>query len=254
MSRETIIADSAEVHENAVIDDGVKIGYLAAVDRYARIGKNTIVEDAVRIGEACVIGAGTKIGWEARIGRHVKIADEVVIGRQSYIGDNSKIGKGVPVGNAALILPFAEIAPDFIHSQSSNAREIGHYFTLGEGVVLHGEVEIGNNAIVPTQRTIAFLGAFGSKNRTVTIYGSDQGPLFSIGCQVGKTLPSIKENVVQHANTTSESASTYEPFLPVFDQIGTIVQAAYEKEGAYVAELKAMRQELIGTATIPAPY
>lgn len=112
---------------------------------------------------------------------------------------------------------------------------------VGPRVLLPDEVELGNDAMVPTQGTIVAIGHFGSKGRIVTIYGSDEGPRFSIGCQAGKTFREIKHNVTHNTHTTRASANSYRRFLPVFSKIGRVVQKAYDREGGLIEELRSQR-------------
>src|SRR5690606_28859301 len=88
------------------------------------------------------------------------------------------------------------------------------------------------------------IGNFGAKNRVVTIYGSNRGPRFSVGCQIGVSYDVLRDRVANNSQTTSESAGMYNPFLPIFNQIALTVQKAFDAESSLIDELREMRKEL----------
>ncbi len=209
-----------------------------------------LASSTASIHETAHIGVGTQVYEGAIVCADVTIGASCYIGGSSticggsWIGNSVHVGPNVLIGDYALIQGFARICPDRVSSGSSDARRLLAGATIGEGVLLHNEVELGLHATIPSQRTIASLGNFGTKNRVVTIYGSNEGPRFSIGCQVGVTWETIRSNIRLSEHTQPESAATYEPFLPVFKQVAAVVQKAYDRESNHVAELQAMRQAL----------
>lgn len=197
-----------------------------------------------------LIDPTARLGQEARIGDEVTIKEGSVVGACStidsaaYIGKVVTIGSNVAVHTQAMVLDGAKICKDSVEVHSTNARQIGMMASIGEDVVLHGEVELGVGAIVPSQRTITHLGHLGSKNRVVTIYGSEVGPRYSVGCQVGVSLDKIAERVNVASNTARESADSYIPYLPIFDSLGQVVQKAYDQERATIDAMMQMRIDL----------
>lgn len=209
---------------------------------------NTHISPLAFIDPTATLAPDVRVGAAAHISADVHISAGTAIGELAWVGEYSVIGTGVTIGPkvrigcGALILDRAKICPNNVLSVSSDGRTLLDNVTIGHSVLLHDEVELGAGAIIPNQRTIAMIGNFGSKNRVVTIYGSDAGPCYSIGCQIGVHLSVFKSNVASSYMTSSESAATYAPYLDTFQQIGCVVQAAYDTAASQVADLKARRR------------
>jgi len=231
--------------------------YTAEVDPYAH------VSDSVHLGQGVIIRAGTQVSPGVQIGRDVKLGHAVNIAKGCHIGrgtsiesnseleENVFVGPNVTIWGGALLMEGARICPNKVRSVSRNGRELGNDVSVGPGVVLPDEVELGANAIVPSQRTVAHIGALGAKNRVITIYGTDNGPLVSVGCQIGITTDRLRSRVAGHVNSTEDSAMTYAPYLDILDQIGLVVQGAYDRESALIGEIKDQRSELGLTVATP---
>jgi carbonic anhydrase/acetyltransferase-like protein (isoleucine patch superfamily) len=204
----------------------------------ANVAESAILSDGVVISDNAVIGGDVFLGYGCKVGEMSDIAD------YSRLGSDVIVGPDVTIYPAALILAGTQVCPNPVRQHSSDARKLLSFVTIGEEVLLHDEVELGLSAIVPNQRTIAMIGNLGSNNRVVTIYGSDEGPRFSIGCQIGVDYDTVCSRVAGHTETDAPSASTYDPYLGIFNAIGAVVQTAYDREANLVAELKALRAEL----------
>jgi UDP-3-O-[3-hydroxymyristoyl] glucosamine N-acyltransferase len=198
--------------------------------------------ESLKIGVGSYIGDGAVIDENVTVGEQSSIFAEAQIGYGSRIGNDVLIGHGTRIKDRALILDGARICPNTVKSGSRDAKTLLDGVTIGEGVLLHDEVELGVGAIIPSQRTIAFLGSFGAKNRVVTIYGSDKGPRYSVGCQIGVGLKTLRDRVAKATYSTAESAGTYEPFLGIFHKVGDTVQTAYDKEARQVEDMKNLRR------------
>lgn len=196
------------------------------------IENGVIVQPGANICDSATIKSGSHIGRGTQIGE------------QTYIDGGVTIGPRVIISRFVLVMERARICPNNVLSVSSDGRSIGANSSIGPGVLLHDEVEIGAYAIIPTQRTIAHLGNLGSKNRVVTVYGSDYGPRYSIGCQIGIDFDDFICRVAKSTSTVTESSSTYVPYLNVFNDLGSVVQTAYEQESGLVDEIREMRDEL----------
>lgn len=205
--------------------------YMTNPDAPAVIHPGRIAGDAV-IGNGSLVLANVKIGYGT------------IIDSKALILPNVTIGPRVRIGRAALLMTGARVCPDDVADKSSNARELGHGVTIGENVVLDNAVEIGDGAIIPAQNTIATIGKFGDKQRTVTIYGSDDGPRFSIGCNIGVDLGLIKEHVAGATYTSVSSASAYDPYIGVFESIGKVVQEAYRDNHTLIDEIRQFRLDV----------
>lgn len=150
------IHPTAEIHEEATIGEGVRIG------AYCVIGKSVIgdrtkiksqvkIHDDVRIGANCIIqsqviiGAGMKKFFRDADNRPISIPDigAVEIGSQVEIGSHTSIGKGncsvtkiadfVKIGTAVIIEPGA---------------------TIGESVIIDNQVIIPQGATIDAQESV----------------------------------------------------------------------------------------------------
>jgi len=230
---------TAEIGEgSAFLEPIMPHGAFLTVGRSCAIGAGVTFGDFVTVQDAVTIGANSSIGHRVTFRSGAQVESGAHIESGVVIGPRARIGKD------ALILNGAQVSPHDVTSMSSNARQLEHAVTIGKGVLLDDEVELGAYAVVPTQRTIAAIGKFGDKNRVVTIYGSSDGPRYSIGCQMGMPFGIISQRVKDSENTNDGSAMTYRPFLDIFSQVGLVVQKAYDNEANYVAELMEMRRVL----------
>jgi carbonic anhydrase/acetyltransferase-like protein (isoleucine patch superfamily) len=190
--------------------------------------------------------SGALIRDYAHISSEANIGEDTSIGLHTFIGANVLIGPRVMIEGKCLIKEDAIICPNDVVSKSSNARQIDSGTIVGPGVYLHDEVELASEAIIPTQGTIVSIGVFGTKHRVVTIYGNDEYPRYSIGCQKGVDFRTFKDRVKDNLQTTPESASTYRPFVESCRQLGYVVQKAYHRETKLIEELRAEHEELFG--------
>jgi UDP-3-O-[3-hydroxymyristoyl] glucosamine N-acyltransferase len=205
----------------------------AKVAESAIVRPNVCIEDGARVSDGVVLGDGTYIAERAEVGRCTHTEAGVII------------GAGACIREGGLILAGAQVCPNPVeHPASTDARKLLERATIGQGVLLHDEVELSWDAIIPTQETIVMLGNLGFKRRVVTIYASDYGPRYSIGCQMGVSLATIKKRVGHNSATTAKSAGTYAPYLGIFGDIGNVVQKAYDRETRLVDELKDQRRTL----------
>jgi len=218
-----------------------------------KIARKAILRNpsSLHIGPESVIERKADIARNVTIGGNSRVGEWSFIGESTYVGNGVKIGPRTKIFSYGLLLDGAQICPNPVRTHSTDARTLYDRASVGPGVLLHDEVELGYGAIIPTQRTIASLGNFGVKNRVVTIYGSDIGPRISIGCQIGVSFETIVDRISDRSDTEEASASTYEPFKDIFSSIGLVVQTAYDKETGLVEEIKAMREDLIRLPSDP---
>jgi len=127
------ISESAIVDENAILEDGVKIGPFSIIEANVIIGKGTVVEDNV------VIKAGTVIG-EKNI-----ICHSAIIGA---LPQDLKFGgwkSGVEIGSNNTIREFVSIHKA---SLEGNITKVGNNCFLMAYVHLGHDCEVGNNVII----------------------------------------------------------------------------------------------------------
>jgi carbonic anhydrase/acetyltransferase-like protein (isoleucine patch superfamily) len=219
------------------------------------------VHPEAQVDSSAALHPGVQVHRNSRIFSGAVLLDDVFIDANSVVANYARlerrvhVGPDVHIGEMALILADAVICPNPVQSASSDGRKLESEVSVGRGVHLHDEVELGQFAIVPTQDTIAHIGAFGRKGRVITVYGSDDGPLYSLGCNIGLSFHGIKANILHNYvepghHTTVASAGSYVPWLPVFNLMGATVQKAYDREAGIVDELKDMRIRLIPGSTL----
>ncbi len=209
-----------------------------------RVHPESNVHPTASIHDTATIMKGASVGPNSSVGAMSVVNSAAELSWDVHVLERVTVGAGVVVGHATLFMHGAKICPDYVNRHSSDARKVSPMSTIGLGVDLHNEVELGPGAIVPSQRTIMHIGHFGSKNRVVTIYGSELGPRFSIGCQVGVDLDTIRDRVANNSVSSPSSAGTYTPYLPMFDAVGRQVQDAYNQERDTIEYLMEYRQKL----------
>jgi NDP-sugar pyrophosphorylase family protein len=201
--------------------------------------------NTLQMGPGASLAHGVYIGKRVTLGAGTVVEQDVHIDNDTYTQSGVYIGQGVEIYGNALILRGAMICQNNVYTHSSNARQIYAGAIIGPNVQLHDEVELGEDAIIPTQQTIAHFGFLGDKYRVITMYGSDEGPRYSIGCRIGFLYPDIKDHIVNALGTDSKSAAQYVPFLGSLESIGIALQHAYMAESPRIDELKAMHKELV---------
>lgn len=98
----SIIAPTAVITRNAVIEDGCAILNNAVVNR-AHLGRHVIVNTGAIVEHDCEVGSNTFIGPGAVIGGGVKIGDDCFIGLGARIKNGVTIASGVSVGMGAVV-------------------------------------------------------------------------------------------------------------------------------------------------------
>ena len=114
-----VIASTAHVSHDAVIDEGSVILHHAIINAYARIGSNCIintralVEHEARVGDNCHLSTGSIVNGGAEIG------DNVFIGSGSVIREGVKIGRNVIIGMGSVVRHSVPEGMMFWNGQSS---------------------------------------------------------------------------------------------------------------------------------------
>lgn len=99
------------VHSSAQLAEGV----LESLPKGIYIGENAVVQEGVKLGELCYIGAGAQIGSFSTLGEHVRIGSNskldtgVKLGHRAYVGSNVRIEDWARIGDGADIGPGAQI-------------------------------------------------------------------------------------------------------------------------------------------------
>lgn len=199
----------SNIHPNACVESGAKIGKNVTIEPFAVVKKNVTVEDGVTIKSHAYIDGYTTIGansviWPgATIG--TKPQDLKYQGEKTYItiGEGCEIrefatinascqeNSVVSVGDYSLIMAYCHVA----HNCSIGKRAI-----LANGVMLAGHVTIEDHAIIggmtPIHQftrigTYAMVGGFSRVSHDIPPYTLGGGVPYKFG---GLNLVGLKRN------------------------------------------------------------
>jgi len=170
---------NAQVHETAIIEEGVQLGEGTVVWDNVHIRRGT------QIGEQCIIGGKSVIAYEVSIGNRVKINSMVYICTGVTIEDGVMISAGTLFANdrspraATNDLSTLRTSDPDEHTLTIRVREGA---TIGAGSIIGPDVDIGRFAMIGmgalvTQPIPDFNLAIGSPARSIGVV-----------CRCGKTL------------------------------------------------------------------
>ncbi|MEJ6121252.1 UDP-3-O-(3-hydroxymyristoyl)glucosamine N-acyltransferase [Vibrio sp. 2-Bac 85] len=169
-----LIAESAQIHDTAVIGNNVAIAENVVIGAGVTIGDNTQLFANSVIGEGCQLGSGCKvypnvsIYHACEIGKNVIIHANAVIGSDGFgnapyqgtwvkipqigkviIGDNVEIGSNTSIDRGAL---SDTIIGDGVkidnQCQIAHNVQIGDHSAVAGGTCIAGSTKIGKNCIV----------------------------------------------------------------------------------------------------------
>lgn len=215
-------------------EEAVGIAPDAGFDLINKIGAVRSIGDLSFFGAGVVLGDGVMIGGD------------VTVGAYSVLERNVRISDGFNIQYAAYFSDGSSVDPkDPSYKGHSYMREIQDGVIVGPKVALPSDVQLGTNAVIPTQDSIVQVGRYGESQRMVTIYGSDGGPLYSVACQSGIDMPKLRTRIIGNEGTSPESAAGYRPHIPLFEELGVVVQQVFEREANLVEELIEKRDEAL---------
>lgn len=135
----TDIHPTAVIHETSTLENGVRAGPYAVIDKGAEIGSDTF------IGSGCYIGPHVKIGQGCIIHPHVTIREHCVIGNRVILQPGAVIGS----------CGFGYIN-DPVTKQHVKLNQVGN-------VIIEDDVEIGANTTIDRARFKATTIGKGTK-------------------------------------------------------------------------------------------
>ena len=127
-----MIADSAEIHPLAYVEEAV------------HIGERTVV------GPFCVVRSGARIGDDCKFTAYCEIRENVVIGDRTSFGSrctissNAKIGSDVSVKYSFVLTD----TPDLKDGESKDVGSIGDGALIGASVTLMPGFSIGKGSTI----------------------------------------------------------------------------------------------------------
>ncbi len=209
------------------------------------------IDDSADFQATTVLGKVLGIGYCTRLNGYSKISDGVLLGKYVDVGSYTFLAKNVLIGSFSTLGSHNYFASGSVLPQRSLDRD--HVYmrktwdnvTVGRNVVLPQEVQLGEGAIIPATETVGQIGRFGDKKRMVTAYGSDAGPLYSVGCQFGISMSVFKDRIFNNTQTESSSALDYAKNIEQIESLGIAKQRAYDDRQRLVDELLAERRETL---------
>jgi len=161
------------VHPSACIADDVTLA--AGV----RIGPNAVIEAGVSIAENSIIGAGVVIGRDCRIGRECRFQPNVTLYHEVHTGDRVLLHAGVVLGADGFGFAFdgtksvkiaqlgRVILGDDVEVGAGSTIDRGALddTTIGTGVKIDNQVQIGHNCVVGDHTVICGCTALAGSTR-----------------------------------------------------------------------------------------
>ncbi|TNE36645.1 MAG: UDP-3-O-(3-hydroxymyristoyl)glucosamine N-acyltransferase [Alphaproteobacteria bacterium] len=186
------ISESAFVHPQAVLEEGVEVGAGAVIEEEAIIGAGTsigpgaVVRRGVTIGRHCVIDANVTI-QSAIIGNHVIIRSGSVIGAPGFGFSMSMTDGHLPIPQLGRV-----ILQDHVDIGACTAIDRGAAddTIIGEGTKIDNHVQIGHNTVIGRHCILA--GKVGLSGSTTigdhVVIGGDVGAAGHLSIGDGATL------------------------------------------------------------------
>ena len=100
---ETVIADSALVSGNAVIESGVQILSAVIINAGTKIGAHTIINTAALVEHDCNIGSYNHLAPKSLLCGQVKTGSNVFIGANATVINNISVGNNSVIGAGCTI-------------------------------------------------------------------------------------------------------------------------------------------------------
>ena len=147
------------IHPQAVVEDGAKIGEDVTIEAYAYVGKDAVLGDGVLVKQGARIVGDTHIGEGGKIYSYAIVGDipqdvsyraeentGVRIGKNATIREFCTINSGTHkgdgitrIGDNAFIMAYCHVAHDCV---------VGNNVILANNATLAGHVELGDYSVV----------------------------------------------------------------------------------------------------------
>lgn len=149
----------SSIHQNAIVEDGAKLGQNVTVEAFAFVSKNAVIGDNVVIKQGARIIGKTEIGDDSRIYSYAVLGDipqdisykvgdftALKIGKRATIREFCTINSGSSKGDGYTIIGDDAFIMSYVH--------IAHDCRVGNGVIfancatLAGHVEVGDFTVI----------------------------------------------------------------------------------------------------------
>ena len=142
--RENAVIRAARIGQKTIIESGVHVGSEVSIGEQCFIGPNVVIMDKIKIGNRVTIHGGAVIGgdgfgyvWDKNQHRKVPQVGNVVIEDDVEIGCNSCVDRAM--FGSTIIRRGTKI---------DNLVQIAHNDSIGEDVIITGQVGIAGSVIV----------------------------------------------------------------------------------------------------------
>lgn len=156
---------SPNVHEDAIIGDGVVLGH------------GVVVEAGVTIGNGCRIGHHSVVRKGTQLGQLVQIGDHTVLGQQPMRAANSAVtsdvqregptvGDRVRIGSSSVIYAGCTLEENVFVADLATVREdvsVGRKTIVGRGVAIENQCSIGAFCKLETNAYITAYSTLGDR-------------------------------------------------------------------------------------------
>ena len=169
-----VIAETADVAQNAIVDPSAKIWHLAQVREHASIGPNCI------ISRGAYIGTGVSIGANSKIQNHAQVYEPALVGEGVFIGPgviftNDRYPRAVnPDGTIKSALDWESVGVHVETGASIGAGAIciapitiGAWSLVAAGSVVTKDVRAHALVVGSPARQIGWVGYTGEKLEAV---------------------------------------------------------------------------------------
>jgi UDP-3-O-[3-hydroxymyristoyl] glucosamine N-acyltransferase len=120
MEDQVMIAESAEIHPLAYVEDGAEIG------------------ERTKIGPFCIVRKGARIGNDCKFTAYCEIRENVVIGDRAGFGSRCTISSNAVIGNDVSI-KYSFVLTDTPNLEEGNVKNVGN---IGDGAMIGANVTL----------------------------------------------------------------------------------------------------------------
>ncbi len=139
IGKEVYIHPTAEVHEEAILGNGVRL------DAYVKVGKGAVIGEGSFLSAGADVFPGAHIGNGSKLGGDLEILPGAWIGERAVIGWGVKIGQGTHLGDDVRLGDYSQIGYGV---QGQSRLKIGSFVKIGHETDLFDDSEILLNATI----------------------------------------------------------------------------------------------------------
>lgn len=242
-------ADEAMIHETAVIHPDAKVGEGVRLGPHSVVGCGAVIGDGVSVGAGSVIGNGVSIGkhsviypnvtvyHDCRIGERAVLHSGAVIGSDGFGFANDK-GRWIKIHQLGRVIIGDDVE---VGANTSIDRGAIEDTVIGDGVKLDNQIQVAHNVTIGENTAMAgCVGVAGSAEIGANCaIGGGVGILGHLKIADGVTVTamslvpnSIKQSGVYSSGTPLESKSQWQKNYIRFKQLDEMARRLKKLEKA----------------------